>query len=170
MGLHTVIKLSPVAYGCKMEKIEFDVPKVSTYRTKPVKDGILEQRFYRAHRPQLEDMTGIEGLFETLTTEAQEAANQHVKYKELGSCLPDYHKAANGTNGTTNGIKQTNRNYQPILSGSLERFLASPYQFKMNHEIQTDFQKYQNLMTSSVIEQHQRIFQNNFNNFRIQKT
>ena len=55
-------------------------------------------------------MTGIEGLFETLTTEAQEAANQHVKYKELGSCLPDYHKAANGTNGTTNGIKQTNGN------------------------------------------------------------
>mgnify|MGYP007048591707 CR=1 FL=1 len=59
-------------------------------------------------------MTGIEGLFETLTTEAQEAANQHVKYKELGSCLPDYHKAANGTNGgtngATNGIKQTNGN------------------------------------------------------------
>ena len=42
--LHTVIKLSPVAYGCKMEKIEFDVPKVSTHRTKPVKDGILEQK------------------------------------------------------------------------------------------------------------------------------
>ena len=53
-------------------------------------------------------MTGIEGLFETLTTEAQEAANQHVKYKELGSCLPDYHKVANGTNGTTNDTNGTN--------------------------------------------------------------
>ena len=42
--LHTVIKLSPVAYGCKMEKIEFDVPKVSTHRSKPVKNSILEQK------------------------------------------------------------------------------------------------------------------------------
>lgn len=33
--LHTVVKLSPVAYGCKAELIFLDVPAVDTYRPKP---------------------------------------------------------------------------------------------------------------------------------------
>ena len=33
--LHQVIKLTPVAYGCKMEKICLHVPAVDTHRAKP---------------------------------------------------------------------------------------------------------------------------------------
>lgn len=33
--LHQVIKLTPVAYGCKMEKICLHVPAVDTHRGKP---------------------------------------------------------------------------------------------------------------------------------------
>ena len=127
-------------------------------------------RFYRAHRPQLEDMTGIEGLFETLTTEAQEAANQHVKYKELGSCLPDYHKAANGTNGTTNGIKQTNGNgtnqsWADLLKIFLPPLINLKWIMKYKQTFKQDF-----CFLPLKIKQHQRLFQNNFNNFRILKT
>ena len=42
-------------------------------------------RFQRAHRPFMEDLRGIEGLFEELLKEADEAAHSQVKYKELGS-------------------------------------------------------------------------------------
>ena len=42
--LHTVIKLSPVAYGCKVEYIEFNVPRVSTHRSKPIQNGVLEPK------------------------------------------------------------------------------------------------------------------------------
>lgn len=31
-ALHTVIKLTPVAYGCQMEHFKIDVPAVDTYR------------------------------------------------------------------------------------------------------------------------------------------
>lgn len=34
--LHVVIKLTPVAYGCKMESIPLDVSAVNTHRPKPV--------------------------------------------------------------------------------------------------------------------------------------
>ncbi len=40
--LHTVMKLSPKAYGCQMELIPFDVPAVSTQRPKPQIPGHLE--------------------------------------------------------------------------------------------------------------------------------
>jgi len=33
--LHTVLKLTPYAYGCKVEPIKLDVPAVDTYREKP---------------------------------------------------------------------------------------------------------------------------------------
>jgi len=33
--LHTVVKLSPVAYGCIAEFISLDIPAVDTYRPKP---------------------------------------------------------------------------------------------------------------------------------------
>ena len=42
-------------------------------------------RFQRAHRPFMEDLRGIEGLFEELMKEADEATQFQVKYKELGS-------------------------------------------------------------------------------------
>ena len=34
--LHTVIKLTPVAYGCRMEEIKLNVDAVDTHRDKPV--------------------------------------------------------------------------------------------------------------------------------------
>ena len=33
--LHTLIKLTPVAYGCRVEKIDLKVPAVNTHREKP---------------------------------------------------------------------------------------------------------------------------------------
>jgi len=33
--LHTVFKLTPIAYGCRVEKFELDVPCVDTHREKP---------------------------------------------------------------------------------------------------------------------------------------
>jgi hypothetical protein len=41
---HTVIKLSPIAYGCKVEYIPLDVPSVSTHRYKPEVPGSLDKR------------------------------------------------------------------------------------------------------------------------------
>jgi len=41
---HTVIKLTPVAYGCKVEEIPLGVPSVSTHRGKPEIPGFLEKR------------------------------------------------------------------------------------------------------------------------------
>ena len=43
--LHSVIKLSPKAYGCQSEMINFDVPVVSTHRPKPDAPGQLDKRF-----------------------------------------------------------------------------------------------------------------------------
>jgi len=83
--LHTVIKLSPVAYGCKVDYIELDIPRVSTHRSKPIQQGTIEPRFCRAHRSKIEDMRGIEGLYDNLLEEADEAVANKIKYKELGS-------------------------------------------------------------------------------------
>lgn len=33
--LHTIIKLTPVAYGCRVEHIPLDIPAVDTHREKP---------------------------------------------------------------------------------------------------------------------------------------
>jgi len=33
--LHTIVKLSPVAYGCNAEFISLGIPAVDTYRPKP---------------------------------------------------------------------------------------------------------------------------------------
>ncbi|XP_018014171.1 6-phosphofructo-2-kinase/fructose-2,6-bisphosphatase isoform X2 [Hyalella azteca] len=40
--LHTVIKLTPVAYGCKVEYVDLQVPSVNTHRGKPRVPGALE--------------------------------------------------------------------------------------------------------------------------------
>jgi len=39
--LHTVVKLSPVAYGCKAEFISFNIPAADTYRPKPAVSTLL---------------------------------------------------------------------------------------------------------------------------------
>jgi len=33
--LHTIIKLTPVAYGCRSEHIKFDIEAVDTHRPRP---------------------------------------------------------------------------------------------------------------------------------------
>lgn len=33
--LHTIIKLTPVAYGCRVEHIKLPIPAVDTHRSKP---------------------------------------------------------------------------------------------------------------------------------------
>jgi len=43
--LHSLIKLTPVAYGCKMEQINFPIEAVNTHRPKPKEPGYLEDRF-----------------------------------------------------------------------------------------------------------------------------
>jgi len=51
--LHSVIKLSPKAYGCQTELIKFDIPCVSTHRPKPEVAGLLDKRlviFNKVHK------------------------------------------------------------------------------------------------------------------------
>ncbi|KAK8386588.1 hypothetical protein O3P69_010904 [Scylla paramamosain] len=40
--LHTIVKLTPVAYGCRVEYVPIDVPAVNTHRPKPKIPGTLE--------------------------------------------------------------------------------------------------------------------------------
>ncbi|KAF2349740.1 6-phosphofructo-2-kinase [Trinorchestia longiramus] len=40
--LHTVIKLTPVAYGCNVEYIDLQIPSVNTHRSKPKIPGSLD--------------------------------------------------------------------------------------------------------------------------------
>ncbi|XP_052779611.1 6-phosphofructo-2-kinase/fructose-2,6-bisphosphatase-like isoform X3 [Mya arenaria] len=40
--LHTVIKLTPVAYGCRVEYVSLNIPAVNTHRERPVKKERLE--------------------------------------------------------------------------------------------------------------------------------
>ncbi|KAK3876254.1 hypothetical protein Pcinc_018941 [Petrolisthes cinctipes] len=44
--LHTIIKLTPVAYGCRVEYIPIDVPAVNTHRPKPEVPGELEDTVF----------------------------------------------------------------------------------------------------------------------------
>uniref|UniRef100_A0A8D8WLR0 6-phosphofructo-2-kinase/fructose-2,6-bisphosphat ase n=1 Tax=Cacopsylla melanoneura TaxID=428564 RepID=A0A8D8WLR0_9HEMI len=46
--LHTVIKLTPVAYGCKMEMINLSIDAVDTHRPKPKIPGFLEDKFKKS--------------------------------------------------------------------------------------------------------------------------
>ncbi|KAG8224584.1 hypothetical protein J437_LFUL010045 [Ladona fulva] len=43
--LHTIIKLTPVAYGCRVEHIKLPIDAVDTHRPKPKIPGTLEDRF-----------------------------------------------------------------------------------------------------------------------------
>ncbi|KAL0268490.1 UNVERIFIED_CONTAM: hypothetical protein PYX00_010415 [Menopon gallinae] len=43
--LHTVMKLTPVAYGCRVEFIKLGIDAVDTHRPKPKIPGTLEERF-----------------------------------------------------------------------------------------------------------------------------
>lgn len=42
MPLHTVIKLTPVAYGCRLEYIKLAVDAVDTHRPKPKVPGTVK--------------------------------------------------------------------------------------------------------------------------------
>ncbi|XP_071037498.1 6-phosphofructo-2-kinase/fructose-2,6-bisphosphatase isoform X4 [Parasteatoda tepidariorum] len=56
--LHTVIKLTPVAYGCEMELFKLDVDAVDTHREKPQVPGELDDKF---KFKELKEDLGIEG-------------------------------------------------------------------------------------------------------------
>ncbi|KAJ8980003.1 hypothetical protein NQ317_016666 [Molorchus minor] len=43
--LHTIIKLTPVAYGCRVEHISLNIDAVDTHRAKPKVPGELEEKF-----------------------------------------------------------------------------------------------------------------------------
>jgi len=43
--LHTVIKLTPIAYGCRVEYIKIPIEAVDTHRPKPNVPGYLEKKF-----------------------------------------------------------------------------------------------------------------------------
>ncbi|XP_055620738.1 6-phosphofructo-2-kinase/fructose-2,6-bisphosphatase isoform X2 [Toxorhynchites rutilus septentrionalis] len=43
--LHTIIKLTPVAYGCKVEHIKLPIDAVDTHRAKPEVPGSLDTKF-----------------------------------------------------------------------------------------------------------------------------
>jgi len=45
--LHTVIKLTPVAYGCRVEYVKIPIEAVDTHRAKPTVPGFLDQKFKR---------------------------------------------------------------------------------------------------------------------------
>jgi 6-phosphofructo-2-kinase/fructose-2,6-biphosphatase 2 len=45
--LHTVIKLEPIAYGCRRKDIALGIDSVSTHRGRPPVPGFLEDRFRR---------------------------------------------------------------------------------------------------------------------------
>ncbi|XP_022901218.1 6-phosphofructo-2-kinase/fructose-2,6-bisphosphatase 1 isoform X2 [Onthophagus taurus] len=48
--LHTVIKLTPVAYGCRVEHVKLPVDAVNTHRSKPKIPGYLEDKFLFKNR------------------------------------------------------------------------------------------------------------------------
>jgi len=60
--LHTIIKLTPKAYGCGVEYIDLDVPCVSTHRSKPSEPGFLDKRFSIRGRPKHENIEGVEKI------------------------------------------------------------------------------------------------------------
>ncbi|XP_065155938.1 6-phosphofructo-2-kinase/fructose-2,6-bisphosphatase isoform X3 [Atheta coriaria] len=47
--LHTIIKLTPVAYGCRVEHIKLPIEAVDTHRSKPKVPGELEDKFLSAN-------------------------------------------------------------------------------------------------------------------------
>ena len=40
--LHSVMKLTPVAYGCRSEQIDFDIEAVDTHRPRPLVDLVVD--------------------------------------------------------------------------------------------------------------------------------
>lgn len=49
--LHKVLKLTPYAYGCKLEVVNIDVAAVSTYREKPKVSYITIEEWSYSHLP-----------------------------------------------------------------------------------------------------------------------
>lgn len=61
LPLHTVIKLTPIAYGCRMEEIPLNVLAVDTHREKPV--GTPDPEYIRKKRPCPSPHPGLPKLF-----------------------------------------------------------------------------------------------------------
>lgn len=52
--MHTVIKLTPVAYGCKVENIKLPIDAVNTHRAKPKIPGMVEPKSSKSSNNQID--------------------------------------------------------------------------------------------------------------------
>jgi len=105
--LHTVIKLTPKAYGCGMELIDLDVPCVSTHRGKPENPGALEKRFSTQHRQELENVEGIEEIANSLETHLCVKSSKCGKYKREQTNINNVN---NGGTAASSSSAPTNSN------------------------------------------------------------
>lgn len=62
--LHTVIKLTPVAYGCRVEYIKIPIEAVDTHRPKPPVPGYLDEQFRFTTSPERSRNTSGEILLD----------------------------------------------------------------------------------------------------------
>merc|ERR1719300_1119216 len=81
--LHTVIKLTPKAYGCGVEYIDLNVPRVSTHRAKPSIPGFLDKRFTIRMRPKLENIQGVENIASNFDDHWCATSAKCGKYKRI---------------------------------------------------------------------------------------
>jgi len=51
--LHTIIKLTPIAYGCRVDYISVPIEAVDTHRAKPIVPGHLDEKFKRNGEDEL---------------------------------------------------------------------------------------------------------------------
>jgi len=71
--LHTVIKLTPVAYGCRVEYVSLSVEAVDTHRPKPEVPGTLDDKFMFDRSSSPESINGHNnGENEFLTPDGKE--------------------------------------------------------------------------------------------------
>lgn len=64
MPLHSVIKLTPVAYGCRVEYIKIPIEAVDTHRPKPPVPGYLDEKFRFTTSPERSRNTSGENLLD----------------------------------------------------------------------------------------------------------
>jgi len=79
--LHTVMKLTPTAYGCKIEKFPLEVEAVDTHRPKPTKSNPLKLQPSRATK-QLQKSSTVD---QTLTTGGGRGLAHSHKFSFPGS-------------------------------------------------------------------------------------
>jgi len=106
--LHSVIKLSPRAYGCGMELIDLNVPCVSTHRGKPDTPGFLEERFTKGHRQHLENVDGIEEFAAELERHLCVKSSKCGKYKREDQQHQQQQQQQQQTNGNSSTTSVNN--------------------------------------------------------------